>query len=210
MLRQGDKDEQALERLEIYTLRIEQYVEAMSSIQRLEQMPVCRKMVNSSLLREELWETARLLAPPHEISVTVQDSADMELDHGLFLTVAENLIGNAARFAEKKIEISLRISSQINQTADGSRLILSVSDDGLGYPAEMLKIGPQPFGRKDEDNAHFGMGLYSSQMLCIKHGGELLLENREEGGAVATASFLCTRAPRGSMSAGADGCPAHE
>ena len=43
MLRQEQGEEQALERLETYTLRIEQYVEAMSSIQRLEQMPVRRK-----------------------------------------------------------------------------------------------------------------------------------------------------------------------
>ena len=35
LLRQGTADEQAIDRLESYTLRIEQYAEAMSSIQRL-------------------------------------------------------------------------------------------------------------------------------------------------------------------------------
>jgi len=185
MLRQEKGDEQALERLEIYTLRIEQYVEAMGSIQRLEQMPVCRKTVNTSLLRDELQETAKLLAPSSKVSVTVQGLADVALDHGLFLTVAENLIGNAARYARERLEIVLRTV----QTAEESRLVLSVSDDGLGYPAELLKNGPKPFGRKDGDAAHFGMGLYSSQMLCVKHGGELLLENRTDGGAMATASF---------------------
>ena len=54
--------EQALKRLETYTLRIERYVEAMSSIQRLEQMPVRRKAVDGALLRQELEETAELLA----------------------------------------------------------------------------------------------------------------------------------------------------
>lgn len=38
LLRQGTADEQAIDRLESYTLRIEQYAEAMSSIQRLEQI----------------------------------------------------------------------------------------------------------------------------------------------------------------------------
>ncbi|MDE5700699.1 MAG: HAMP domain-containing histidine kinase [Lachnospiraceae bacterium] len=203
MLRQGNGDGQALERLEIYTLRIEQYVEAMSSIQRLEQMPVCRKTVNVSLLRDELQETAKLLAPSLDVSVAAQDLADIELDHGIFLTVAENLIGNAARFARERLEISMQIlrqdsiqecmqaSSPTIQTADGRKLILSVIDDGSGYPAELIKNGPRPFGKKDEDAAHFGMGLYSSQMLCVKHGGELMLENRAGGGAAATASFLC-------------------
>ncbi|MFR8746604.1 SpaA isopeptide-forming pilin-related protein [Gemmiger formicilis] len=40
LLRQGTADKQTIDRLESYTQRIEQYVEAMSSIQRLEQMPL--------------------------------------------------------------------------------------------------------------------------------------------------------------------------
>ena len=102
LLRQGDGDEQALERLETYTQRIEQYVEAMSSIQRLEQIPMCRKLINTRILHEELRETANLLAPALNRTIKLQEEADIELDHGLFLTVAENLIGNAARFAQKR------------------------------------------------------------------------------------------------------------
>lgn len=181
MLRQGQGDDQALERLEIYTLRIEQYVEAMSGIQWLEQMPVHTKSVNTVLLRGELLETAKLLAPSLDVSVTMPDAADIVLDHGIFLTVAENLIGNAARYAREKLEIHVSLT-------DG-RLSLSVSDDGAGFSDELLRNGPRPFGRTGEDAVHFGMGLYSSQMLCVKHGGELLLKNRAEGGAVATAFF---------------------
>ncbi len=185
MLRQGKGDEQALERLEIYALRIEQYVEAMSSIQRLEQMPVNPKPVDTATLRDELSETANLLAPSREVTVTVQGGAELRLDHGIFLTVAENLIGNAARFARGRLEICL----QTTCTSDESRLILTVSDDGAGFPPELLESGPKPFGRKEEDAVHFGMGLYSSQMLCVKHGGGLSLKNRADGGAVVTAVF---------------------
>lgn len=202
-LRQGSGDAQALERLETYTLRIEQYVEAMSSIQRLEQMAVCRKPIDGSLLRNELGETAKLLAPSLRVSLFVQDNfvqdnfvediPAVELDHGLFLTVAENLIGNAARFAREELTISLK--------KEGNVLMLSVGDDGPGYPAELLQSGPKPFGKMNEDALHFGMGLYSSQLLCIKHGGALILKNRTEHdralipgsgtahGAAATASF---------------------
>ncbi|MDE5932636.1 MAG: HAMP domain-containing histidine kinase [Lachnospiraceae bacterium] len=194
-LRQGggqDSEEaQALERLETYTLRIEQYVEAMSGIQRLEQMPVCKKPVNISFLRNELEETAKLLASSHKVSILAQDNSArnisaqdgtaVELDHGLFLTVAENLIGNAARFAREKLTISL--------TREGNMLMLTVEDDGPGYPAALLQSGPTPFGKISGDAAHFGMGLYSSRLLCMKHGGTLTLQNGAEGGAAATASF---------------------
>ncbi len=172
--------EQALKRLETYTLRIEQYVEAMSSIQRLEQMPVCRKVVDSALLRQELEEAAKLLAEPRRpsirVSVEEQCVDRVYIDHGIFLTVAENLIGNAVRFARQEMRVCLR--------QEGGFLTLSVEDDGPGYPAALLRDGPKPFGKASEDGAHFGMGLYSSQVLCGKHGGELRLENRakEEGG----------------------------
>lgn len=195
------EEAQALERLETYTLRIEQYVEAMSSIQRLEQMPVCKKPVDISLLQSELEETGKLLAPSHRVRVLVeddfaldisvldnsaldisaQDGGTVQLDHGLFLTAAENLIGNAARFAKEELTISL--------VRKGNLLILTVEDDGPGYPAALLQNGPRPFAKMSGDAAHFGMGLYSGMLLCMKHGGTLTLQNGAERGAAATASF---------------------
>lgn len=125
LLRQGTADEQAIDRLESYTLRIEQYAEAMSSIQRLEQMPVRINEYSYSLLHSELEETAKILAGALEPSVSAPDKGTIQLDHGLVLTVAENLIGNAARFAKSKIEIHLE--------RKGNFLHLSVTDDGPGY-----------------------------------------------------------------------------
>ncbi len=153
---------------------------AAFEIMRLEQMPVRRKAVDGALLRQELEETAELLAAPRRPSVRVsveEQCVDrVYIDHGIFLTVAENLIGNAVRFARQKVRVCLR--------QEGGFLTLSVEDDGPGYPAALLRDGPKPFGKASEDGAHFGMGLYSSQVLCRKHGGELRLENRakEEGG----------------------------
>lgn len=187
LLRQGTADEQAIDRLESYTLRIEQYIEAMSSIQRLEQMPVRINKYSYSLLRSELEDTAALLAGTLKLNIYTPDKGTVPLDHGLFLTVAENLIGNASRFARSKIIISLEQKENF--------LYLSVTDDGPGYPVKLLQSGPKPFGKIKEDSAHFGMGLYSSKTLCIKHGGTLLLENRQGYGAAITASFQITQKP---------------
>lgn len=192
-LRQGTADEQALSRLESYTLRIEQYVEVMGSIQRLEQIPVCKKEVSCAVLLEELEETARLLAPKLKVSVCAGEKAadtvpgqqsgtgTVLLDYGLFLTVAENLLGNAARFAEREIALRLGIRD--------SFLTLSVRDDGPGYPAALVQNGPKPFGKMKEDAEHFGMGLYVCRMICMKHGGTLTLKNVQGHGAAATAVF---------------------
>ena len=66
---------------------------------------------------------------------------------------------------------------------------------GPGYPVELIQSGPKPFGKMKEDSAHFGMGLYSSQILCLKHGGTLTLENSKSYGATATASFQINQKP---------------
>ncbi len=184
LLQQGTADEHALERLETYVLRLERYVEAMSSIQQLEQMPVQKKEVRLSMLQDEVEETARLLAPGVRTEVCVNDRclhSSVALDHGLFLTVVENLIGNAARYARSIIDINISVARE--------GLILSVNDDGSGYPAKLIQDGPKPFGKMEEEAAHFGMGLYICQMLCMKHGGILRLENDRNGGARATALF---------------------
>ena len=179
LLRRGAGDEQALDRLEVYTRRIEQYVEAMSGVQRLEQLPVEPRLVSLSQLGNELKETARLLAPALSLSCRFPEEGWGNLDHGLFLTVAENLIVNTVRFSRSKLELTLE--------TDSGFLTLTVTDDGPGFPQELLQNGPKPFVKQDGDAAHFGMGLYTCKLLCQKHGGNLQLQNGP--GAVVLASF---------------------
>ena len=105
----------------------------MNSIQRLEQLPIRKKETAVSLLKEELTHTAKLLAPSLSVSVTARakmpisdkkasnfcehERMTVNLDHGLFLTVAENLIGNAARFARRNLSITLAIDNSNKETA---------------------------------------------------------------------------------------------
>lgn len=182
LMKSGRADEHTLERMDRYVQRIEHYVEAMSSIQRLEQLRVRPCEMTGSVLREELGETARLLAPGTDIRLSVTDLGTIRIDHGIFLTVAENLIGNAARFAHEKLEIRLTLAEDV--------LCLTVSDDSPGFPAQLVKNGPKPFGKLEESPEHLGMGLYGSSLLCLKCGGELRLENRPAGGAEVTAFFV--------------------
>jgi len=181
LIQQGKGDQRTFDRLAGYTLRIENYVEAMSSIQRMEQLPVRAVECTYSMLETELADTVKFLAPALESTVTVEPRGSTRLDYGIFLNAAENLISNGARFAVKKLSVLLR-------EKDG-RVVLTVMDDGPGFPLKMLREGPKPFGKMNEEAEHFGMGLYSTHVLCLKHGGTLKLENPAGGGAAAAASF---------------------
>ncbi|MSA03760.1 HAMP domain-containing protein [Lactonifactor sp. BIOML-A3] len=181
LLAQDPQNPETRRRIEVYTRRIEQYVEAMSSVQQLEQLPVRYRETRVDTLIRELKETVKILSLEQQCDVEGEGWSQVYLDTDLFSHIAENLIGNAARFAKRRIHISLSESR--------SYLTLTVSDDGPGYPEEILKNGPCPFQRGAEEARHYGMGLYISKILCEKMEGKLYLNNTGIG-ARASAVFM--------------------
>lgn len=177
--------------IEEYTGRIETYIEAMSSIQRLEELRCSPKNIDLEILSKELSDGIRLLTMDSGIEVEERFEKRQRavwVDKAIVFNVAENLIANAARYAKSKILLSLML--------DGEMLVLRVQDDGPGFPQKILRKGAEPFMRGGEDNEnslHFGMGLYVCRLLCEKHNGALKLQNTGNG-ALATASFKISKA----------------
>ncbi|HHW00967.1 MAG TPA: HAMP domain-containing histidine kinase [Clostridiaceae bacterium] len=197
--------------IEEYAGRIETYINAMSGVQRLEELQCCPDNINYETLIKELSDSARLLAMNSDIKATVVDryenirnknvQKNVWIDKVIVFNVAENLIANALRFAKSEIQISL--------TVEGETLELSVQDDGTGFPQEILQKGAEPFLRanqnianankscvnaneSNEEGFHFGMGLYVCRLLCEKHNGSLKLQNNSKG-ALTTATFKISK-----------------
>ena len=172
--------------IEEYTGRIETYIEAMSSVQRLEELRCLPQKTSLKTVIKELSESIHLLTMDSGIEVKEQFEKmqkDVWIDKAIVFNVAENLIANAKRFAKAKIEIDLMLHAET--------LVLSVLDDGPGFPQAILQKGAQPFlrgGENLEPSSHFGMGLYVCRLLCEKHNGSLTLKNTSNG-AIVTASF---------------------
>ena len=110
------------------------------------------------------------------------------MDTELIFQVFENLMSNACRYAQKRIQVCVGQREGFFQ--------LSVTDDGPGFPQEALKRAVEPYYRADkkldgtpQGSQHFGLGLYICRILCEKHGGWLSVKNSEEGGASVTAVF---------------------
>ena len=168
-------------------MSIERNEAALRRFKNLEQLSVHPQKIDLSVLQNELQETTRLLANTKKIALSCPSAGKVILDHGIFLTVAENLIGNAARFAKSKLSIEVVLEKDY--------LLLKISDDGPGYPSALIQNGPRPFETASSNSSHFGMGLYSSQLLCEKHGGKLILENQSPAGATAIAVFQLSFKP---------------
>lgn len=98
--------------------------------------------------------------------------------------VLENLLVNALRYTPRGGEVRVRCS--VTRPADGTRVMVSVSDTGPGIAHEDL---PHIFDRffKTPDSRGSGLGLAIARNLVVAHGGEITAES--EPGRGTTVRF---------------------
>lgn len=167
-----------------YAGRIEHYVEIMTSAQKLEELECKRHIYDKENIQSEMQSSLTILAEASGKEIDISHSgtaAQVHIDKQFVYNTAENLISNALRYAENKVTVKIAYQEK--------QMILTVCDDGNGFPATILRKGISPFSRNEiSDSEHFGMGLYICKLLCEKHDGSLTIENMEHG-AKTTAFF---------------------
>ena len=168
--------------------RLSHFVETMRRLSGLEAREIMLERTDLAQLEDKIQKSVQTLTNEYgrfvSIAPVYSDRA-FQSDTGLILEVAENLISNALRFANKQVLVRLFL--------EGDRLILEVADDGAGYSKDLLaSAGAYRYRNNDHgqsDQQHLGLGLYISRLFCEKHGGNLILDNLPEGGAKARAVF---------------------
>lgn len=68
--------------------------------------------------------------------------------------------------------------------AGGNWVVLEISDEGPGIPAENLEKIFEPFFTTKPEGEGTGLGLHIAQGVAREYGGGILAGNRREGGAV--------------------------
>jgi len=101
--------------------------------------------------------------------------------------ILNNLIGNALKFTPAHGKITFSANVEINSFPNDARLIITVSDNGIGIPAEhQLKIFER-FYQVDEGGAHTelgtGIGLALVKELTELMGGQITLQSEPEKGS---------------------------
>ena len=166
-----------------YSERIESYIQAMTSIQKLEELSFVPKAIPWDIFTKEMRNSLNILGTCAEKKIefaTCGKSREIKIDKYMVHNVVENLVANALRYARDAVAVDVAL--------DDRKMIITVLDDGQGFPPEILEKGAVPFFRDGSHGEHFGMGLYICHLLCGKHGGRLTLENRADGAKV-TAIF---------------------
>jgi two-component system NtrC family sensor kinase len=73
---------------------------------------------------------------------------------------------------------------EITSRLDGNRIVVDFADTGPGLTLDALEHLYDPFFTTKPKGKGTGLGLYVSQDIMMRLGGELVAENRSGGGAV--------------------------
>lgn len=166
--------------------RLTLIVEAMLTVSSLE--------LKSLVIKPELidiGEAAHKIIVKEQSSQKINKRLEIEenYDHGLeklyydpfiFKTVVQNLISNAIKYTPGGGKVSLQILKE------GDKLLIKVTDTGLGIPKEDQEKVFTKFYRADNAKAvetdGTGLGLYIVKSLVEYVGGNIKLESKEEKG----------------------------
>lgn len=183
-----DKVMSTVSAMSAHILRLENYVQLMSEIQRLEDSSIYTTNVNIDHFIQQLNSIAEVLVEGRHLKMTFENhiaQTELHFDADTVIRIFENMLSNAVRYADKTISIGL-------ESMNGM-LCITVSDDGDGFSDEDLEQATKPFYKRKAINGSggLGLGLHICKILSEKHGGGLKIANNETCGARVTVMFQC-------------------
>jgi cell cycle sensor histidine kinase DivJ len=142
-------------------------------------------------------ELFKLKAENAEIEILTdlaKDLPDIIADKRALKQIMINLLSNAIKFTDRGGRV--KVSAEI----DGSDIVISVEDNGIGIKAEDLRRVGDPFFQADDsyDRRHYGTGLGLSIVkgLVALHCGNFSAQSRPAAGTRITVRLPidCERA----------------
>ena len=123
-----------------------------------------------------------------------EDLPGMTGDPRAFKQIVLNLVSNAIKFTERGGAVT------VSALVEGSRLVLRVTDTGVGIAADDLKRIGDPFFQagKTYQRRHEGTGLGLSivKSLVALHAGEMTVQSRIDEGTTVTVALPLAFTPR--------------
>jgi signal transduction histidine kinase len=122
------------------------------------------------------------------VSYTGPDSGDFVIaDSVAIREVISNLIDNAIKYTHKDGHVDIKLVGQDNHYS------LSVTDDGVGIPANALPYLFTKFyrvhGGLESGSTGTGLGLFISKSIIERHGGTITVESNHGQGSTFTVTI---------------------
>jgi two-component system phosphate regulon sensor histidine kinase PhoR len=123
------------------------------------------------------------------VSVLRATCSEIPVDEIHFANIINNLLDNALKYTEKEPEILVETFTKDN------KLMVRISDNGVGMTKEVQKYIFDKFYRKPSGNIHnvkgFGLGLSYVKAIVDAHGGHISVYSEPRNGSIFTLAFDC-------------------
>jgi two-component system OmpR family sensor kinase len=109
-------------------------------------------------------------------------------DKALLRHMVLNLVGNARRHGVSNLDElpAIDVELAIVTSPDSTDVVMTVADDGPGFPPELLATA---FDRFVTGDGGTGLGLWIVRWIAELHGATVDVSNRPDGGALSTVRF---------------------
>ncbi|MBN1770841.1 MAG: HAMP domain-containing histidine kinase, partial [Deltaproteobacteria bacterium] len=142
--------------------------------------PLRLELLSAQEVVEAAAERFRREHPERELRVEAKDLGRLRGDRALLRRVLANLLENAAKYSDSDRPIVLRAGGE------AERVVLEVSDEGIGIAPEDLERIFMPFFRTDRSRSRatggIGLGLALARRVVEAHGGTIVAEGTQGGG----------------------------
>jgi two-component system OmpR family sensor kinase len=173
----------SMQRIEVEAARMGVLVDDLLLLARLDQgRPLEREPLDLARIVEEAVDSARAVEPDRPIDLDVRAPASVRGDEGRLRQAVDNLLDNV------RVHTPARSPVRVKVEQDGNAVVLSVKDEGLGLPSEVVNRAFERFYRGDPSRSRTmggaGLGLSIVAAIIEAHGGTVTV--RSEKGAGAT------------------------
>jgi two-component system, OmpR family, sensor histidine kinase CpxA len=183
--RSGSEAAGALDRIDRETSRLNEMIEQLLTIVRLEggdTSPIKSDVELGELIREVAKDAAfEAQSRRCQVTVLVVDGCVVTGNPSLLHSAIENVVRNALRYTQEGTTVHISL-----EALDATQALVRVTDSGPGVPEESLDKLFRPFYRIDDARGRqtggVGLGLSITERAVTLHGGTIRAANRLEGG----------------------------
>jgi two-component system phosphate regulon sensor histidine kinase PhoR len=194
MAREADADREAIPdrmreriaKVEVETGHLVQMVNELLDLSRIESGSAIVHLddVDVGRLATAAIDRLRLFAERQGVRLQVEASGDLPAvrgDEARLGQVLVNLLHNAVKFSPDGGDVTVRAAQ------DGSEVVVSVADQGIGIPRAALPRIFERFYKVDRARVRgggTGLGLAIARHVVAQHGGRIWVESEEGRGSV--------------------------
>ncbi len=193
----SDEQREYLDTILAKSDQLHQLISKLLDVSRLEGSSV--ELVRANVeLRGLLHDVIRSMGPQlrrkrTRLQVAIADALPMlQADREKLRQVLQNLIGNAIKFTRDEGEVFVSAENTVCESGE-SRVLLSVSDNGIGIPSHLHDKVFDAFYQVDNSSTRqhegSGLGLLLVRRYINAHGGKVWIEDRPQGGTTFRISL---------------------